>query len=60
MNIMTAVEFAEMVLQFAHKCNVCGKLAKADEVFSDGTVTCSKSCTQVKLEQVREAINEAY
>jgi len=59
MNIMTAVEFAEMVAAFAHQCSVCGHTAKAHRIFSDGSVTCSKNCTEVLEEIRREAANEA-
>lgn len=60
MNIMTAVEFAEMVAAFAHQCSVCGHTKKAHRIFSDGSVTCSPACTQVKEDTIREEINEAY
>lgn len=60
MNIMTAVEFAEMVASFAHQCSVCGHTAKAHRVFSDGSVTCSPACTEAKNDATREEINEAY
>ena len=60
MNIMTAVEFAEMVAAFAHKCSVCGHTAKAHRIFSDGSVTCSPACTEAKEDTIREEINEAY
>ena len=59
MNIMTAVEFSEMVAAFAHQCSVCGHTAKAHRIFSDGSVTCSKNCTEVLEEIRREAANEA-
>ena len=58
MNIMTAVEFAEMIAAFAHQCSVCGHTAKAHRIFSDGSVTCSPDCTEV-LEEIRRAtVNE--
>lgn len=60
MNIMTAVEFAEMVAAFAHQCSVCGHTAKAHRIFSDGSVTCSPACTEAKEDTIREEINEAY
>ena len=60
MNIMTAVEFAEMVSAFAHQCSVCGHTKKAHRIFSDGSVTCSPACTKVKEDTIREEINEAY
>lgn len=60
MNIMTAVEFAEMVAAFAHQCSVCGHTAKAHRIFSDGSVTCSPACTEAKNDATREEINEAY
>lgn len=60
MNIMTAVEFAEMVSAFAHQCSVCGHTAKAHRIFSDGSVTCSPACTEAKKDALREEINEAY
>ena len=60
MNIMTAVEFAEMVAAFAHQCSVCGHTAKAHRIFSDGSVTCSPACTEAKEDANREEINEAY
>lgn len=60
MNIMTAVEFAEIVAAFAHQCSVCGHTKKAHRIFSDGSVTCSPACTKVKEDAIREEINEAY
>ena len=60
MNIMTAVEFAEMVAAFAHQCSVCGHTKKAHRIFSDGSVTCSPACTEAKEDTLREEINEAY
>jgi hypothetical protein len=60
MNIMTAVEFAEMVAAFAHQCSICGHTAKAHRIFSDGSVTCSPACTEAKEDTIREEINEAY
>ena len=60
MNIMTAVEFAEMVAAFAHKCSVCGNTEKAHRIFSHGSVTCSPACTEAKSDALREEINEAY
>ena len=60
MNIMTAVEFAEMVAAFAHQCSICGHTKKAHRIFSDGSVTCSPACAQVKEDNIREEINEAY
>lgn len=51
---MTAVEFAEMVLNFAHPCIICCRIAKPHQIFSDGAVTCSKSCTEVRVDQIRE------
>lgn len=60
MNIMTAVEFAEMVAEFAHQCSVCGHTEKAHRIFSDGSVTCSPACTEAKNDALREEINEVY
>ena len=60
MNIMTAVEFSEMVAEFAHQCSVCGHTEKAHRIFSDGSVTCSPACTEAKNDALREEVNEAY
>lgn len=60
MNIMTAVEFAEMVRNFAHPCVVCGHNAKAHYIFRDGSTTCSQKCTDEHSDSIREEINESY